>query len=159
MPRPRTKTVILTLIALLIVAALCLNLTSRVSVTPSGMMIRSPGTYQHKKLFATLTVHDGIVYLVASTDTIPANSFSDTLGSDYMRWFLFIENNGRVWANSSDIGTSIWTPDESGTFIESNLTPDNTELIKAMPDPVYNNMPSDLQRRWATIRSTEIQPD
>lgn len=114
--------------------------------SPSGV-INQFGTYLSPDKRLSLVVSKigtaNVVFALYTTD-FGKPLYSDNIGSDAQRWCFYWDEQGRLWAYSSDTGYfSIFTvrPDDSITKIDADK---NTN----MPQPIYDFLPSSLKQMW-----------
>jgi hypothetical protein len=75
------------------------------------------------------------------------------LFSDDKKWLFVWDEQGRLWVDSSDIGTNIWFLEEDGTLVEQALGEfPSPNFVSSMPMCVWDNMPTSLQLRWGALR-------
>lgn len=67
---------------------------------------------------------------------------SDYVGSDAMRWFLWWETSDRLWGYGSDIGYF-----KCFDFTALGVKTTTIERGMEVPEEVWNNLPSSMQRR------------
>jgi hypothetical protein len=79
--------------------------------------------------------------------------FSGTAGSNATRWFLYWTKDKTLWVRG-DTGVYMWSRGEGAEYERHVLTPDSIQLIKQIPAPVFNALPTSLQDRWRSIRQT-----
>lgn len=92
-----------------------------------------------------------IIQFDVSSTAADGPAFSGTVGSDAMRWFLFWSDESQLWVYG-DEGVYVWGATVEGSYEKNALRPDSTALIKKMPVPVFEALPSVLKDRWASTR-------
>jgi hypothetical protein len=114
--------------------------------SPSGV-ISQFGTYPSPDNRHSLVVSKQQTSIVAFTISAVAdgrNLHSDKIGSGAQRWCFFWDEQGRLWAYSSDTGYfSVFTVQQDGTVMKSDV-----DKSTKMPKPVYEFLPSSLKRHW-----------
>jgi hypothetical protein len=123
---------------------------------PAGVINRA-GTYiltpsvagsQGNLILTVALTPDGNGHLVtftladAKSNTVLA---SGDAGSNGSRWFFYWSASGDLWVHSSDIGSYVWQKQNDGPY--------KRRLVEAdmkIPTPVFNAMPSSLQKRLKT---------
>ena len=93
-----------------------------------------------------------IVSVATKQEFAPENLFSDT-----MRWAAFWENDKALWVHSSDIGLSVWKADSSDAYTQSWVGRD-TSLVPAIPQELWDFLPSSSKRQWAALRQPNSEP-
>ncbi|MBN2578914.1 MAG: hypothetical protein JXB10_07980 [Pirellulales bacterium] len=114
---------------------------------PSGIIDRF-GTFASPDQRFALVISKKEKSIVAFTVSSANNGrilYSDRIGSDAQRWCFYWDEQGRLWAYSSDTGyfrVITFRPD--GTVSKSEVDK-NTQI----PKPVYEFLPSSMKRNWS----------
>ncbi len=64
----------------------------------------------------------------------------DVCGRDVSRWFLYFDNQWRLWAHSDDTGTVVWIRSASGRFTRHQLDR-RSRLVGEVPAVVRRKLP------------------
>jgi len=133
-----------------------INARSADRAVPAPPLIQKPGRY---------LIRGGaeILYIFEA----PANAIGYQLGEstngDFTsgglisdgksRWFLHSEGNGTVWAHDATLGVVRWTREEGQPWESVTLEADSVELVQAMPDIFFAQLPPDRKELWASFRT------
>ncbi len=117
------------------------------SRAPSSGVIQQFGTYASpdKRLSLVISKQESsIVAFTVSSASDGRALHSDRIGSDAQRWCFYWDEQGRLWAYSSDTGYfSVFAIQPDGTVLKSEV-----DKSTQMPKPVYEFLPSSLKQHW-----------
>ncbi|MGV3773950.1 MAG: hypothetical protein ACO1QB_13700 [Verrucomicrobiales bacterium] len=146
---------------------LLLSWLALIIVLLSGCGAKAP---QHNKWAGGLIIKEGVyntrhsetIHVKANNAGIVQFKIADSAGnivgetakraSAYQRWFLFWDEQKRLWFWSSDVGGSLLMPDRDGRFKEVSINED-TFWIKEMPRPFFEQLPGSMKARWQSVRN------
>lgn len=144
-----------------ILVSTCITSTSGCNKTGkplpgSNKLINQSGDYLIAELNAKLIVtvsEDGLCSysLIDQQETVLLNSPNEF--SNYHRWFLVWDStNNAVWCHSSDIGTFVWRPDETGKYKHYSVANDSEGSITIMQDDLFDALPDSFKKHWNKAR-------
>ena len=114
-----------------------------------SQLVRSTGTHKSPNGLWTVTVTRRSKSLVDYSISDVKTGAELARGgefSDAMRWFLYWDEQNRLWAFNSDKGGfGYWTHTTDSSFLFTEIGPADDKSI--VPAPVFSNLPSTVKRR------------
>jgi len=133
----------------------CGKSDSKMKSNWKGGLLTEVGSYQRSSTGVLVNVWIDQEHLVRYSISAPGGRQlirSSERASAYSKWIIYFDDNGWLWFDSSDIGSSVAKKSPDGTYQEVQIS-DQPDLIRMMPQEFFDRLPRSIQARWKDYRS------